>query len=46
MEGRKRNYTDAKGKDLIEEDQVQFYYRKIIKVNRTDKIGAEFKEMK
>jgi len=37
---RKHNYTEAKGKYLIEEDQVKFHYRKIIKVNRTGKTGS------
>ena len=45
-EGRKHINTDAKRKYLIKEDQVKFYYRKIIKVKRTDKTGAEFKERK
>ena len=46
MKGRKHNYTDSKGKDPIKEELVRLYYPKIMKVNRIDKTGAEFKKRK
>jgi hypothetical protein len=37
---------DAKGNYLIKEHQVKFYCPKIMKANRTDRIGEELNERK